>query len=171
MAAAESGVVHNGVVSEKTDCGPMVTRREALTDGGPMERFERLMERDEREVMNEVCSRVVEGDSLAVVARDWGLPRHRFVLWVSGDDERRAAYEGALRMRADELVHESLGDATPDKMADHKLKVAGLWDRNRFGRGDGSGSGMRVVVMRFGEGSGSAQSATTASEVTFDMEK
>ena len=28
----------------------------------------------------------------------------------------------------------------------HKLKVAGLWDRKRFGRGDGGGVGLKVVV-------------------------
>jgi hypothetical protein len=31
--------------------------------------------------------------------------------------------------------------------------VAGLWDRKRFGRGDGGGVGLKVVVNRFGGGS------------------
>ena len=52
---------------------------------------------------------------------------------------------------ADELVHESLGDASEDELAGHKLKVAGLWDRKRFGRGDGGGVGLKVVVQRFSE--------------------
>ena len=124
-----------------------------VSDGGPVERYERLMERPVEEVMGEVCARVVEGDSLRAVARDWGLPVARFMTWVASDDERRGMYEGALRLRADELVHESLTDAGEQELAGHKLKVAGLWDRKRFGRGDGGGVGLKVVVQRFQESS------------------
>ena len=118
-----------------------------------MERYERLLERPVDEVMSELCARVVEGDSLRAVARDWGLPVARFMTWVASDDERRGMYEGALRLRADELVHESLTDAGEQELAGHKLKVAGLWDRKRFGRGDGGGVGLKVVVQRFQESS------------------
>ncbi len=124
-----------------------------VSDGGPLERYERLLERPVDEVMSEVCARVVEGDSLRAVARDWGLPVARFMTWVASDDERRGMYEGALRLRADELVHESLTDAGEQELAGHKLKVAGLWDRKRFGRGDGGGVGLKVVVQRFQESS------------------
>lgn len=123
-----------------------------ISDGGPLERFERLLERPVDEVMGEVCARVVEGDSLRTVARDMGLPVARFMTWVASDDERRGMYEGALRLRADELVHESLDMATKDP-AKTALYVAGLWDRKRFGRGDGGGVGLKVVVNRFGGGS------------------
>lgn len=121
-----------------------------VSDGGPVERWDRLMLRPESEVVDEVVARVVEGDSLGMIARDLGLPRARFIAWMSSDEDRRAAYEGALRMRADELVHESLSAPTKDP-AGHMVKVAGLWDSGRFGKGDGS-SGMKVVVVRFGEG-------------------
>ena len=151
-----------------------------VSDGGPVERYERLMERPVEEVMGEVCARVVEGDSLRTVARDMGLPVARFMTWVASDDERRGMYEGALRLRADELVHESLGvaDNNTVEMCDVRLKdgsmaqvpvaadpqrdslrvktrlaAAGLWDRKRFGRGDGGGVGLKVVVNRFGGGS------------------
>lgn len=133
-----------------------------LSDGGPVERWGRLMDRPEGEVLDEVVARVVEGSSLGEIARDWGLPRARFIAWMSGDDERRSSYEGALRMRADELVHESLVDAEasgPLTASGHKLKVAGLWDSKRFGKGDGV-AGMRVVVVRFGEGNSSDSSAS-----------
>ena len=122
-----------------------------VSDGGPVERYERLMERPVDEVMGEVCARVVEGDSLRAVARDFGVPVARFMVWVTSDDERRGMYEGALRLRADELVHESLVDVPEDELGSHKLKVAGLWDRKRFGRGDGGGVGLKVVVQRFSE--------------------
>ena len=123
-----------------------------ISDGGPVERYERLLERPVDEVMGEVCARVVEGDSLRAVARDWGLPVARFMVWVMGDDDRRGMYEGALRLRADELVHESLADIRIDELGSHKLKVAGLWDRKRFGRGEGGSIGLKVVVQRFSEG-------------------
>ena len=124
-----------------------------LSDGGPVERYERLLERPADEVMAEVCARVVEGDSLRAVARDFGVPVARFMVWVTADDERRGMYEGALRLRADELVHESLVDVGVERLGEHKLKVAGLWDRKRFGRGDGGGIGLKVVVQRFSESS------------------
>ena len=97
-----------------------------------------------------------------MVARDWGLPVARFMTWVAEDEERRAAYEGALRLRADELVHESLSDAQEDRLAEHKLKVAGLWDRKRFGRGDGGGVGLKVIVQRFADSSGEQSSEQIA---------
>ena len=116
-----------------------------------MERFERLLALPDGEVMGEVCGRVLGGDSLGVIARDFGVPVARFVVWVMGDEGRRGEYEGALRARADELVHESLNDVEDKERAGHKLKVAGLWDRRRFGRGEDGSGGMRVVVVRFGE--------------------
>jgi len=135
----------------------------AVSDGGPLERYERLLERPVDEVMGEVCARVVEGDSLRAVARDFGVPVARFMAWVAADDERRGMYEGALRLRADELVHESLVDVPVDELGSHKWKVAGLWDRKRFGRGDGGGVGLKVVVNRFG---GDGESHDQSIEVT-----
>ena len=134
-----------------------------------MERYERLLERPVEEVMGEVCARVVEGDSLRAVARDFGVPVARFMVWVTSDDERRGMYEGALRLRADELVHESLVDVPEDELGSHKLKVAGLWDRKRFGRGDGGGVGLKVVVQRFSE-SAQGESADGTSVTVGTME-
>jgi hypothetical protein len=48
-------------------------------------------------------------------------------------------------------VHEALEVVVEDKRADMNLRVAGLWDRRRFGKGDEGGGGLKVVVMRFGE--------------------
>ena len=71
----------------------------ALSDGGPMERYERLLERPVEEVMGEVCARVVEGDSLRAVAGDFGVPVAGFMTWVGSDGERRGRYEGGVRLR------------------------------------------------------------------------
>lgn len=154
MFACSDGLSSSGT------CVDTALAVQAISDGGPIERWERLMERaaqNEADVVDEVVARVVEGDSLGMIARDWGLPRARFIAWMSGDEGRRGAYEGALRMRADELVHESLRMATTNP-AGHAVKVAGLWDRARFGDGDGA-SGMKVVVVRFSEGVSPEQSA------------
>ena len=156
-----------------------------VSDGGPLERYERLLERPWEEVMGEVCARVVEGDSLRTVARDWGLPCARFMVWVTSDDERRGMYEGALRLRADELVHESVGIADEQHLAvgpngkefdpevprdslrvKTRLAAAGLWDRKRFGRGDGGGVGLKVVVQRFQESSG--EQTTDGTSITVE---
>ena len=174
------GVVFDGKLRPRVAVLMSSSGAVQLSDGGPVERYERLLERPWDEVMSEVCARVVEGDSLRAVARDWGLPVARFMTWVASDDERRGMYEGALRLRADELVHESLGvaDNNTVEMCDGRLKdgsmaqvpvaadpqrdslrvktrlaAAGLWDRKRFGRGDGGGVGLKVVVQRFQESS------------------
>ena len=85
---------------------------------GLLERYERLLERPSMRSWAEVCARVVEGDSLDGRWREtWVLPCARFMVWVTADDERRGMYEGALRLRADELVHESLVDVAEDELA------------------------------------------------------
>mgnify|MGYP003440306893 FL=1 len=174
----------------------MANTAAVVSDGGPVERYERLLERPVDEVMSEVCARVEEGDGVRMVAREMGLPVARFMTWVASDDERRGMYEGALRLRADELVHESLGvaDNNTVEMCDVRLKdgsmaqvpvaadpqrdslrvktrlaAAGLWDRKRFGRGDGGGVGLKVVVQRFSE-SAQGESADGTSVTVGTME-
>jgi len=125
-----------------------------VSDGGKLERWVRHLARVEAEyemVMLELVQRVVDGDSLRVIADDMGVPRGRLVGWVLGDEERRAVYEGALRMCADGLVHAALEAAPEERRSETMLRVAGLWDPQRFGKGGGSGGGVRVVVNRGGD--------------------
>ena len=105
-----------------------------------------------------VIQRVLDGESLKRIARSWKVPTLRFVKWVSDDAVRLASYEGALRIRADELIHETLEIAAAaddytvacDKLRiDTHIKVAAMWDRQRYGGEKGvGGAGITVVINR-----------------------
>ena len=106
-----------------------------------------------------VIQRVIDGESLRQIAQSWKLPVTRFVKWISDDENRLASYEGALRIRADELAHEALEVATigsddiqRDKLTvDTNLKVASFWDKQRYGNEKSQGgSGITVIVNRDG---------------------
>lgn len=123
---------------------------------GRLERLSLVME--DEHAMSVICQRVADGESLKGIGRSWELPVGRFVEWVVGDAERKAAYEAALRVRADELAHEALAVADgsePEQVPRDSLRVktrlalAGLWDRERYGQGGGAGGKVtRVVVDR-----------------------
>jgi hypothetical protein len=107
----------------------------------------------------------MEGESLKQVARSWGVPVMEFVGWVTGDAERVACYEAALRVRGDEVGREvlSVADEGSDVARDAlrvraRQWVAGKWDRERYGEGNGRGRGgsVRVVVVNPVEGSATA---------------
>lgn len=118
--------------------------------------------------MEVVIQRVLNGESLKQIGRSWNLPVLRFVKWVSDDAARLASYEGALRIRADELMHETLEiaagkvekdvegnviafrDLQRDKlMVDTNMKLAAMWDRQRYGGEKAAGgSGITIVVNR-----------------------
>ena len=115
-----------------------------------------------------VIQRVLDGESLKQIARSWKIPTLRFVKWMSDDAQRLASYEGALRIRADELIHETLEIADEQKYAedskgnsydpevardklriDARLKLAAMWDRQRYGGEKGvGGAGITIVVNR-----------------------
>ena len=133
---------------------------------GRLERLDLVM--DDPDAMSVICQRVSDGESLKAIGRSWELPVGRFVAWVTADAERKAAYEAALRVRADELAHEALEVADeqavayskngtpfdPDVPRDNlrvktRLALAGLWDRERYGQGGGAGGKTtRVIVDR-----------------------
>jgi hypothetical protein len=108
--------------------------------------------------MEIVIQRVLDGESLRQIATAWDLPVTRFVKWISDDDARLASYEGALRVRADELVHEALitaetgEDIAMDKLViDTGLKIAAMWDKNRYGNEKTlGGTGINIIINRSG---------------------
>jgi hypothetical protein len=108
--------------------------------------------------MEIVIQRVLDGESLRQIATAWDLPVTRFVKWISDDDARLASYEGALRVRADELVHEALitaetgEDIARDKLViDTGLKIAAMWDKNRYGNEKTlGGTGINIIINRSG---------------------
>ena len=121
---------------------------------------------DDPMTMEIVIQRVLDGESLKAIARSWKLPVTRFIKWISDDEKRLAEYEGALRIRADELVYEAveraegtigpdgeLSEVARDKLViDTNLKVAAMWDRNKYGgEKTTGGAGINIIINRGGE--------------------
>jgi len=120
---------------------------------------------DDPMTMEIVIQRVLDGESLKSIARSWQLPITRFIKWISDDEKRLAEYEGALRIRADELVYEAveraegtigpdgeLSEVARDKLViDTNLKVAAMWDRNKYGgEKTTGGAGINIIINRSG---------------------
>lgn len=87
-----------------------------------------------------VFQRLSEGETLRDIGRAWGVPVGGFTRWFS--EEHCVLYEAALRVRADQLAHEALACAdgadaetvAPARLqVDTRLKLAGKWDRERYG--------------------------------------
>ena len=120
---------------------------------------------DDPMTMEIVIQRVIDGESLKSIARSWQLPITRFIKWISDDEKRLAEYEGALRIRADELVYEAveraegvvgpdgeLSEVARDKLViDTNLKVAAMWDKQKYG-GEKiiGGAGINIIINRGG---------------------
>ena len=110
----------------------------AEADPGPMARLE-AVQADEG-VPSVVFDRLAGGESLWDIGGDWGLPKGRFVQWYK--TQHGDLYDSALILRADALAHEALAVAAganaetvaPARLhVDTNLKVAGKWDRERYG--------------------------------------
>ena len=121
---------------------------------------------DDPMTMEIVIQRVIDGESLKAIARSWKLPVTRFIKWISDDEKRLAEYEGALRIRADELVYEAveraegtigpdgeLSEVARDKLViDTNLKVAAMWDKQKYGgEKTTGGAGINIIINRGGE--------------------
>jgi len=120
---------------------------------------------DDPMTMEIVIQRVLDGESLKAIARSWKLPVTRFIKWISDDEKRLAEYEGALRIRADELVYEAveraegtigpdgeLSEVARDKLViDTNLKVAAMWDKQKYGgEKTTGGAGINIIINRSG---------------------
>jgi hypothetical protein len=106
--------------------------------------------------MEMVGQRVMGGETLREIARSQGLPVMAFVEWVTGDPERLAVYEAALRVRGGELANEVVRVADDEGLAPaqvaNRLK-ARMWlasklDAERYGERGGVRASARVVVDR-----------------------
>lgn len=137
---------------------------------------------DDPMTMEIVIQRVIDGESLKAIAKAWQLPPTRFVKWISDDEARLAQYEGALKVRADDLVHEALDiadeqkevvkkdgttydpDVARDKLRiETRFKAAAAWDKNKYG-GEKStgGAGINIIINRGG--------AVNATDNTLEVE-
>jgi len=95
-------------------------------------------------VMEAVGQRVMEGETLRKIAHAWEIPVMKFIEWVTMDVVRCGVYHAALKVRADELAHETLAiaDGTDANSEDVKrdglrvrarMTLAGHFDPQRFG--------------------------------------
>lgn len=89
-----------------------------------------------------LMSRVGEGESLKEICKSAGMPYSLVARWIAETPVLKAQYDAALQLKADSLAHEALDDANgatnetvaPTKLrVDTKLKLAGKWDRARYG--------------------------------------
>lgn len=147
-----AGLVDASGSSRLTICGAGVKRvkggMELERDPGPLARFEEVKADESVPLM--VFGRVCEGETLREIAREWRVPRGRFIEWFT--TEHAGLYDSALKVRADELAHEALEisdeqnevvkengqsfdpDVPRDKLrVDTRLKLAAKWDRKRYG--------------------------------------
>ena len=108
--------------------------------------------------MEVVIQRVIDGESLKQIALAWKLPVTRFIKWISDDDARLAEYENALKIRADEIVHEAIAqaqngdDIQRDKLVvETKFRAASMWDKTRYGGEKATGgAGINIIINRGG---------------------
>ena len=89
-----------------------------------------------------VLGHIADGGSLAEITNQRAWSWGALWAWVQGDEERLAAYDGALKARAQMLAFSALDearDAAPEDVAvrklrvDTNLRVASKWDRARYG--------------------------------------
>jgi len=127
-------------------------------DPGPIARLEVVM--GDAKTAGVVFQRLTDPErpeTLREIAKAWGLPAGRFVEWFT--TQCGVVYDAALKVKADQLAHEALGVAsktqlgrmtktnpdggvviTEEDMLGHRklysetmLKLAGKWDRERYG--------------------------------------
>lgn len=105
---------------------------------GPMARLAQFQQ--DPKFLDMVWQRVIEGQSLGQMATSLGLPKTKFIRWIS--DEHLEEYERALRMGADEYAHdlvEIADKSDPEEAAKTKLRIearrwlASRWDKGRYG--------------------------------------
>jgi len=107
---------------------------------GKMEEYEAFVG-DERSA-EELVQRVAEGETLKEFCRSRNLPYGRVAQWICENEGVLGKYEAALRLWADALAQEAVQlarEATPQTVGVAKLrigthlKLAGKWDRERYG--------------------------------------
>ena len=89
-----------------------------------------------------LVQRVAEGETLKEICRSRNLPYSKVAQWICENEGVLRRYEAALALWADALAQESVAlaaAATPEtvnvaklRIATH-LKLAGKWDRERYG--------------------------------------
>ena len=85
-------------------------------------------------VMNEVCSRVAEGETLKEIARTVGMPYSVLWNWLQGEGRMelyRQAKEAAAEALADEVLQVADTSEVVRDRVDARKWLAGKWARDR----------------------------------------
>lgn len=106
-----------------------------------------------------LVSRVAEGEALKAICAEQGIPHSLVAQWIAGSPGLKAQYDAALKIWADALAQETLeivDGATPETVSVKKLqaeqrnKLAGKWDRERYGERDGGAVLVQVNLGNVG---------------------
>jgi hypothetical protein len=113
-------------------------------DPGPLARFAEVAAAPD--TMGIIVQRLTDADTpdtLKEIAKDWQVPYGRLCQWITEDRERAEQYSLALKFAADSFAHECVpladGVSKPEDVPaaklqiDTRLRIAGKWDRNRYG--------------------------------------
>jgi hypothetical protein len=122
--------------------GTVVERRIHAPDPGPMARLREVVA--DPQTMGVLVQRLSDGETLKSIAKGWQIPYGKLAEWLIEDRERSERYNAALKIWADSLAQESVGIADDggteagevqrDKLRiDTRLKLAGKWNRDRYG--------------------------------------
>lgn len=110
---------------------------------------------------SELIQRVAEGEGIREICAAKKLPYSLVAKHIAAHPEVKAEYDAALSIWGDALAQESLGvadgvEGTDDSAAvaaaklrvETRLKLAGMWDRERYGERD---SGRVAVTINLGD--------------------
>ncbi len=137
------------------------------------------------QIMDVICYRVAEGESLRELARAWEIPYGKLARWLADDEGRAAQFAQVLEIRAHDLAEESLGiadavdnmnpmDISKAKLQiDTRLKIAGKWDKRRYGddKSGGTVGNITVVINRgLGGETYEAEITTGVSDAVYERE-
>lgn len=84
---------------------------------------------------------VASGKTLKAICKEKGWPKSIVSKWIAEDQERKAQYDSALSLWADELAQDTVEIADDDKAevgrsklrVDTRMRLASRWDRARYG--------------------------------------
>lgn len=84
---------------------------------------------------------LASGKSLKACCDELSLSQSVVLHWVRADEDRAQAYDTALRVAAEVMVHETLtiadGSDEPKLRVDTRFRVAKSWDKGRYGDAPG----------------------------------
>jgi len=111
------------------------------------------------QIMDVIYYRITEGESLSELAKAWEVPYGKLSRWLYDDEGRSVRFAQALEARAHALAEEAIkivdevdiyipaSIQAAKLQAETRLKVAGKWDRKRYGDEKAAASIGNVTVV------------------------